>query len=74
MTDERTRSEVRGERHRQAQRSHAQAAARHAEAAEFWDGQGDPVRAELERRNEAIERDAAELEGDRAALEESRGS
>jgi hypothetical protein len=54
------------ERHEQAREEHAAAAARHHAAALRWSEVGDPARAEFEHRNARIERDVAELEGDRA--------
>jgi len=58
------------ERHRHAAGTHEEAAARHEGAVLFWLRQGDHVRADLERRNAAIEWAAAVLERDRAALDE----
>lgn len=58
------------ERHRHAAKAHAAAAERHAQAVVFWLERGDTVRADLERRNEVIERAAASLELDRADLED----
>jgi hypothetical protein len=55
-------------RHRQAAESHDRAADRHDEAVVYWLEHGDQDRAELERRNSVIERDAAQLERDRADL------
>ena len=43
---------------------------RHEAAASYWEEKGDDVRAEFERRNAVIERDAAQLERDRAAHED----
>ena len=54
------------ERHEQASEWHAAAAARHHTAALRWTEVGDPARAEFEHRNARIERETAELEGDRA--------
>ena len=53
-------------RHQKARKTHNDAAARHDAAALRWDGLGDPVRADFERRDARIEREAAALEGDRA--------
>jgi hypothetical protein len=38
-----------------------------------WDELGDSARAEFERRNARLEREAAELEGDRAQFYRQRG-
>jgi hypothetical protein len=54
------------ERHEQAREEHTAAAVRHDAAALRWTEVGDPARAEFEHRNARIERDAADLEGDRA--------
>lgn len=54
--------------HEKAARAHTEAAARHEQAAKFWADRGDPELAALERRNAVIERDAAELETDRARV------
>jgi hypothetical protein len=62
----------RGEFHEDASRTHHVAALRHRKAAEFWEARGDEERADLERRNERIELDAAELEDDRARLSRER--
>jgi len=58
------------DRHRHAADSHEEAAARHEEAVVFWLDRDDPTRADLERRNAAIERAAASLERYRAALDD----
>ena len=60
-------------RHRNAADTHEAAANRHDEAAKFWVGRGDAERADLERRNAAVERAAAEIERDRAKLLEREG-
>ena len=59
-------------RHHRAADSHEAAAVRHEQALAFWTVRGDDERADLERRNVVIERDAARLERDRAVLEERR--
>lgn len=51
---------------------HNEAAERHRQAARLWAAEGDPERAELENRNVEIELMAAQLERDRADLEERR--
>jgi hypothetical protein len=56
------------DRHRHAAETHDAAAGRHDEAAAYWTARGDAVRGDLERRNAAIERAAADLERERAAL------
>jgi hypothetical protein len=56
-------------RHLKAAETHDAMAARHEKSSIFWAENGDPERADLERRNAAIERDAAQLERDRAELE-----
>lgn len=61
-------------RHDQAKKAHLAAATRHDATALRWDGRGDAVRAELERRNARLERGIAELEGDRAQLYREPGS
>jgi len=58
-------------RHRRAAQTHDEAASRHREAAKFWIGRGDQVRADIEARNAEIEREAAQLERERADLAES---
>ena len=59
------------EKHRHAAETHAEAASRHEEAAAYWRARGDLVRADLESRNVEIERLAAQLEIDKAAVEEA---
>jgi hypothetical protein len=54
------------ERHDQASEWHTAAAVRHDAAALRWTEAGDCARAEFEHRNARIEREAADLEGDRA--------
>ena len=58
--------------HDRARRTHEEAVGRHEAAARFWDEHGDPERADLERRNAEIERQAAALEGDRARIARER--
>jgi hypothetical protein len=60
------------ERHRQAAFNHDAADKRHGESAAYWEREGDLERAGLERRNEKIEREAAQLERDRADFVERR--
>jgi hypothetical protein len=59
-----------GKRHRAAAERHESRAARHEEAAAFWARHDDQELAALARRNAVLERDAAELEHDRAAYHE----
>jgi len=59
-------------RRREAADRHELSALLHDDAAAYWDGQGDPELAELERRNAELERAGAELERDRASLFEGR--
>jgi hypothetical protein len=60
-------------RHLQAAKTHDEAADRHDEAVAFWLKQGFEDHADLERRNSVIERDAAQLERDRADLVKTTG-
>jgi hypothetical protein len=59
----------RAERHKKAARTQEEAVVRHEKAASFLDERGDDARADLERRNAAVEHEAAQLERERAALE-----
>jgi hypothetical protein len=59
-------------RHREAAARHEQSAARHAEMAFYWEARGDVELAELERRTERVDREAAQIERDRADLIERR--
>ena len=54
--------------HERAKETHEAAATRHEEAAAFWGQRGDLARADLERRNAAVEREAADIEDERARL------
>jgi hypothetical protein len=59
------------ETHLRAVKTHEDAAGRHEEAARRWTERGDLTRADLERRNMELELLAANLERDRAAVEEN---
>ena len=59
-------------RHDHASEAHRVAARRHEQAARYWFENGDPERAELERRNAEIEHQAADLEADRARVQRER--
>lgn len=61
----------RATRHRQAAETHDGAADRHEKAAAFWAERGNTTRRTLELRNVKIERDPAQLERDRAYVEEA---
>lgn len=61
-------------RHDKARDMHNVAAVRHDAAALRWAELGDSTRADFERRNARIEREAAELEGDRARFYRGRSA
>lgn len=59
------------ERHRQAARTHDMAAMRHDAAATYWTDRGNAGRADIETRSAALQRAGAQLERERARLDEA---
>jgi hypothetical protein len=61
------------ERHERAAQRHERAAERHAQSARFWDDRGHPAMADLERRIEELEHEAADIQRERAKLSDQLG-